>query len=147
MPQVRFGDHDRLFTIGYQGRTIEGFVDLLQTEGIERLVDVRANPWSRKPGFTKHELANHLDQAGIAYEHLGLLGAPDEARHGDLDEATFAAAYQEHLDGQDDALDRLTQWAQQDRTAICCMEKDPQACHRRFIADTFQAQDWHIVHL
>lgn len=149
MRQDRLGDEDLIFTVGYQGRSIDGFVDLLEREGVQRVADVRDNAWSRKPGFTGSTLAEHLDEAGIAYEHLGELGTPKRVRdalgEGELED--FETAYREHLAEQTDALERLVELAQDAPTAMMCMERDVEDCHRRMLAQRLEQQGWSLVHL
>lgn len=149
MPQSRLGDEQLLFTVGYQGRSLDGFVELLHEEGIEQLVDVRDNPWSRKPGFTGSALADALEDAGIAYEHLGDLGTPKRIREalseGEIED--FQTAYTEHLDGQDEALERLVALADARPTAIMCMERDVEDCHRRFLARRMAKRGFSVVHV
>ena len=77
----------RIFTIGYEGSTQDEFIAALQQAGVERIIDVRAVPLSRKPGFSKNVLAAGLSEAGIDYVHLKALGTPpagrEAARKGD----------------------------------------------------------------
>lgn len=149
MPQTRIGEADRLFTVGYEGRSIDGFVELLADEGIERLVDVRDNPWSRKPGFTKGELAEHLEEGGVDYEHLGELGTPKPIRRGlsegEIDD--FEAAYLGHLDDQAEAVERLHELADERPTAVMCMERDVEDCHRQYLAKRMAERGFSIVHV
>jgi uncharacterized protein (DUF488 family) len=70
----------KIFTIGYEGATQAEFVAALQGEGVERVIDLRAVPRSRKPGFSKNILKNGLAEAGIDYVHLKALGTPPEGR-------------------------------------------------------------------
>src|SRR5205085_6906860 len=69
-----------LLTIGYEGCTIDAVVAALRQAGAQLLIDVRAVPQSRKPGFSKRQLAAALDEAGIAYVHLQALGTPKPGR-------------------------------------------------------------------
>src|ERR1043165_4235477 len=70
----------RIFTIGYEGATVGEFVAALQKAGVERVIDVRALPLSRRPGFSKTPLKGALAEAGIEYVHLKALGTPSEGR-------------------------------------------------------------------
>lgn len=70
----------RIFTIGYEGATQDQFIATLQQAGVVQVIDVRAVPLSRKPGFSKNVLAAGLKAAGIAYVHLKALGTPPEGR-------------------------------------------------------------------
>src|SRR5580698_2301594 len=69
-----------LLTIGYEGCTIGGVLATLKDAGVGLLVDVRAVAASRKPGFSKRQLAAGLDEAGIRYVHLQPLGTPKPGR-------------------------------------------------------------------
>lgn len=149
MPQERLGEASRLFTVGYQGRSMDAFVRLLEDEGVERVADVRDNPWSRKPGFSKSGLRENLEEAGIGYKHLGELGLPkpvrDELREGQRE--GFKEAYQEHLDHHPEAIERLATLAEQAPTAVMCVERNVEDCHRRYLADRFEREGWTAIHL
>jgi len=70
----------RIFTIGYEATTMAEFLSALQQAGIERVIDVRAVPNSRRPGFSKNPLKNALAEVGIDYVHLKALGTPADGR-------------------------------------------------------------------
>jgi uncharacterized protein (DUF488 family) len=67
-------------TIGYEGANMPGFVTALREAGVTLVLDIRAQPISRKKGFSKHQLPAHLQEAGIAYRHLRGLGTPKAGR-------------------------------------------------------------------
>lgn len=139
-----------LWTLGYEGHSPESLVLTLRDAGIERLVDVRELPLSRKAGFSKTALAAGLAHAGIAYTHLRALGTPRAMRHayqasGDAD--TFHRDYRAHLDAHTEALDELRRLAEKDRVAILCVERDVETCHRGVIAEAMQERGWTIAHL
>lgn len=127
-----------LFTIGYAGSTIDGFLGALKAAGVEELVDVRAVPGSRNRPFCKNALAAALTGAGIAYRHLKALGTPkagrDAAKRGDL--ATLHEVYDGQLATPEaqDALAALGALAAEKRVALMCMESDPAQCHRSIVA-------------
>lgn len=124
------------------------FLDALTGAGVRRLVDVRDNPWSRKPGFSKTGLQRFVEGEGIAYTHLKALGCPAEIRKGfDHADAAFEAAYREHLGTQQDALFELEALAHADPAAILCMERDVAACHRRVIAEWLRERGFEVRHL
>ena len=64
----------RIYSVGYEGLTVPALIERLQQNRIAELVDVRANPFSRRPGFSKKRLAESLTGAGIEYRHEPLLG-------------------------------------------------------------------------
>ena len=77
----------KIFTIGYEGTTMDAFLASLREAGVEQVIDVRALPLSRRPGFSKNTLAATLSDNGIGYVHLKALGTPkpgrDAAKKGD----------------------------------------------------------------
>ncbi|MGB0651746.1 MAG: DUF488 family protein [Thermoplasmatota archaeon] len=126
-----------IWTLGYEGADVAAFVATLQAAGIQRVVDVRERPLSRKKGFSKNVLAEHLDAADIAYENRKRLGAPPEIRNpykagGSWE--TFAAAFEARLDGAPEALAGLARTAQEERVCLVCFEADAGACHRSLVA-------------
>ena len=142
-----------LFTIGYAGRTPAALVAALRKAGVERLVDVRALPNSRQPGFSKTPLAATLAEAGIVYEHVRPLGNPqpirDRYRSGDV--AGGAAEYRAHVEresrGELDALAASLEAG----PAMCllCLERDHASCHRDVVAAALAARlpGLEVVHL
>lgn len=130
----------RLFTIGYEGRAQDEYMDLLREAGVTVLADVRANPMSRKKGFSKKALAEACEAAGIRYEHLPELGIPTAKRKGlktqaDYD-ALFAVYEREWLPGQGETIDRLRGWLDEGEwVALTCYERDASRCHRHFVAE------------
>ena len=124
----------RIFTIGYEGATQEEIVAALQKAGVERVIDVRAVPLSRKPGFSKNVLAAGLREAGIDYVHLKALGTPAEGREaarkgrfGEM-ERIYAAQLETPEAGAQAA--QLIALAEEKPSALLCFERDPARCHR-----------------
>ncbi len=131
-----------LYTVGYEGRDISGFVALLARHRVDELIDVRLTPSSRKPGFSKTRLSEALADAGIAYRHLRELGNPRENREGfrRRQQAAFDT-YREHLgNGSRDAVDAVIDAAQQRSVALLCFERDATTCHRHIIVEVAQEQ-------
>jgi uncharacterized protein (DUF488 family) len=124
----------RIFTIGYESVTQSQFIDSLRKAGVERIIDVRAVPLSRRPGFSKNVLAAGLREAGIDYVHLKALGTPPEgreaARKGRHDE--MRRIYAEQLATPEAIADtgRLLALAEEKPSALLCFERDPAHCHR-----------------
>lgn len=127
-----------VYTIGYEGTDIGRFVETLKAVGVETLVDVRAVALSRKKGFSKTALREHLKASGIRYEHLIDLGDPKEgreaARAGRYD--TFRRVYTNHLKTESarKALATLAEIVQKTPTCLMCFERDPKTCHRSIVA-------------
>jgi uncharacterized protein (DUF488 family) len=131
----------RLFTIGYEQAKLAAVLDELKRAKVDLLVDTRAVAASRRPGFSKRQLAAALDEAGIAYIHLQKLGTPAAgraaAKSGDLD--TLWRIYDKHIRTREaqEALGELTSLIKSGkRIALLCYCRDPEACHRsRIVAN------------
>ena len=142
-----------IYTIGHSTRTIEQFVELLRAHDIEELVDVRTVPRSRhNPQFGAEELADSLQQAGIAYKHLAKLGglrrtSKDSVNLG-WQNTSFRgfADYMATLEFQA-GLDELKALAEKKTVAIMCAEAVPWRCHRSLIADALTSQGWQVLHI
>jgi uncharacterized protein (DUF488 family) len=129
-----------LRTIGYEQATSAAVLGELKRAGVELLVDTRAVAASRRPGFSKRQLAAGLDETGIAYIHLRALGTPkegrDAARKGDLD--TLWRIYEQHIatPPAQEQLDELTALVKSGRkVCLLCFERDVGHCHRKRIAE------------
>lgn len=139
-----------IFTIGYEGATVGEFLAALKVAGVERVIDVRALPLSRRPGFSKSALRAALAEAGIDYVHLKALGTPSDGR--------TAARAGRHADmariyaGQLELPEAMAQGAQmlelaKDKpSAVLCMEREPDHCHRTLLLRAVAA-DAEVVHL
>ena len=138
-PHVRAMRKTTIFTIGYEGATVDGLIDTLAAAGVKCLIDVRAVPQSRKPGFSKRALAAALAERGIAYRHLQRLGTPTEgrnaARKGDIE--TMRRIYLDHLTAADAQAETamLLDVARESPAALLCFERLPAACHRSVLLD------------
>jgi uncharacterized protein (DUF488 family) len=128
-----------LFTIGYQQAKPAAVLGELKRVKIDLLVDTRAVAASRRPGFSKRQLAASLDEAGIAYIHLQKLGTPAEgrqaARAGDFE--ALWRIYDKHIKTEEaqDALGELLALIKSGkRVCLLCYERDPNECHRSRIA-------------
>lgn len=126
-----------IFTIGYEGVTMEAFIVALYGAGVRRVIDVRALPLSRRPGFSKSTLAASLKEAGIDYVQLKALGTPkpgrDAAKKGDV--ATLTAVYDAQLELPEAqvAAAQMLALADEMPSALLCYERDPCHCHRTLL--------------
>ena len=124
----------RIFTIGYEGATQDEFVAALVKAGVERVIDVRAVPMSRKPGFSKNVLAAALKEAGIDYVHLKALGTPPEGREAARKHRfdVMERIYADQLETPEAAVQsaQLIALAEEKPSALLCFERDPSHCHR-----------------
>ena len=133
----------KIFTIGYEGTTVPEFIAALQSAGVQRVIDIRALPLSRRPGFSKSPLKATLAEAGIEYVHLKALGTPSEGR--------TAARAGRHADmariygGQLELPEAIAQSAQmlelarEKPSALLCMEREPAHCHRTLLLNAVAA--------
>jgi uncharacterized protein (DUF488 family) len=127
----------RIFTIGYEGATVPELVAALEKAGVGRVIDVRALPLSRRPGFSKTPLKNALAEAGIDYVHLKALGTPSAGRtaaragrHADM--ARIYAGQLELPEATVQSAEML-ELAAEKPSALLCMEREPAHCHRTLL--------------
>jgi uncharacterized protein (DUF488 family) len=132
-------------TIGYQEATPDAVLGTLKAAGVDLLVDVRAVAASRRPGFSKRQLAAGAEAAGIGYLHLRGLGTPAEgrraARAGRHEE--MRRIYGAHLataDAQAE-LQELASIVESGRqVCLLCFERHPEHCHRTMVAEALAAR-------
>jgi uncharacterized protein (DUF488 family) len=136
----------KLFTIGYEQTPAKSVLDELEQAGVKLLVDVRAVASSRRPGFSKSQLAAGLDERGISYVHLRGLGTPKDgrlaARAGQFD--ALHKIYAKHLTTPQakEELDELSALVKKSGpVCILCYERDHRHCHRRWIAEVIEGRD------
>ena len=143
-----------IHTIGHGNRPLEELISLLHLNGVDRLVDVRAFPGSRRhPHFGRSELERSLPAAGIEYVWEGkALGGRRRARadspHVAMRNDSFRA-YADHMESEEFRLgvDRLLEMAVSARPAIMCAERLPWQCHRYMISDYLVAHDVQVLHV
>jgi uncharacterized protein (DUF488 family) len=140
----------RIFTIGYEGAIQNEVIAALQQAGVERVIDVRAVPLSRKPGFSKNVLAAGLREAGIDYIHLKALGTPpagrEAARKGRHDEMIRIYAAQLDTPEAGAQAAQMIALAEEKPSALLCFERDPAHCHRTPLREAVMP-DWETVDL
>jgi uncharacterized protein (DUF488 family) len=125
-----------LYTLGYEGLDVAAFIACLKRAAVRQVVDVRENPFSRKPGFSKAALAGALVAEGIEYAHVAALGCPREIRDRykrDRDWGRYEAAFREYLDSQGAAVASVARLAREKAICLVCFEADFNRCHRSFV--------------
>lgn len=133
----------KLFTIGYEQTPAKAVLDELQRAGVKLLVDVRAIASSRRPGFSKSQLAAGLDERGISYLHLRGLGTPKDgrlaARSGDM--KALSKIYHAHLKTPQarEEMDELATLVEK-AGPVCILCYD-NVCHRKFIAEIIEDRE------
>ena len=149
----RASDEPRIWTIGHSSRTIDEFLSLLRTHGIERIVDVRRHPGSRKhPHFNPEPLVGALASAGVDYRACadldGRRATRDDSPHTVWRNLSFRG-YADYMDTAAfaNALERLAALARSSRTAMMCSEAVWWRCHRSMIADALKVRGWQVLHV
>jgi uncharacterized protein (DUF488 family) len=131
-----------VWTIGYERLLPPELVAELEAAGIERVIDVRFRPQSRRPGMSKTRLGALLAEHDIAYEHRRTLGTPPDIRwlykHGRVAEGApaFGAHVERTAAHELDAL--AAELDHGPRTALLCLEADAAVCHRRTLTDALR---------
>jgi uncharacterized protein (DUF488 family) len=133
----------RLLTLGYEGRSLENYLNELLRAGVSVLCDVRRNPLSRKYGFSKKTLNTACQGVGIRYEHLPGLGITSDKRKKLVTQADYDVLFDEYertvLPQQAEALGTILGWiGDGDRVALTCYERLPQQCHRTRVATALE---------
>ncbi len=140
----------RIFTIGYEATTVGDFLAALRKAGVERVIDVRAVPNSRRPGFSKTPLRNALAEAGIDYVHLRALGTPaagrEAARKGRHEDLKRIYAGQLELPEAIAEGAQMLELAREKPSALLCYEREPAGCHRTLLLAAI-APDAEVAHL
>ena len=128
----------KLFTIGYEGKTQAEMLDELEAAGVALILDVRAVAASRRPGFSKTALAAGLRERGIDYLHLRPLGTPaagrEAARAGRIAEMNLIYAGQLETPEAGLAMEQALAAAGERHAALLCYEKEACDCHRTMLA-------------
>ncbi len=127
----------KVFTIGYEGATMAEFIAALKQAGVRQVIDVRAVPNSRRPGFSKNLLRNSLSEEGIDYVHLRALGTPADgraaARAGHIDDLKRIYAGQLELPEAMAEAAQMVALAEEKPSALLCYEREPGGCHRTLL--------------
>ena len=128
-----------LYSIGYEKTLIGNLIATMAVAGVAVLIDVRDRPISRRPGFSKRQLAAAVEEAGMRYMHLAALGTPPEGRlaNRQRDWERFWAIVDEKLTRPEAELDleRAAEIAGAAPSCLLCYEADWQICHRSRIAE------------
>jgi uncharacterized protein (DUF488 family) len=134
----------RLYTIGYERLLPTELVNELRVAGVERLIDVRYRPQSRRPGMSKTRLGELLADHGISYEHRKALGTPPDIRwyFKNRREAEGREAFRAHV--EEAGAEELDALAHEldcgPPTVLMCLEAEPAGCHRRVLAEQLRVR-------
>ncbi len=132
-------------TIGYEGHTLERYLNVLIMNGVSVLCDVRRNAISRKYGFSKGTLSMACEGVGLCYEHVPELGIASEKRRDLASQSDYDALFdeyeREHLPRQTSALATIHARVRDgERVALTCYEHQPEQCHRHCVAEALEAK-------
>ena len=138
------------FSIGYEGKDIDEFLNILIQNNITTLVDVRKNAFSMNFCFIKNKLSKFLEDAGINYVHFPELGIESEDRKNlktRKDYDNLFAEYTKNLCSKQDKLKELIELGKKEKIAFMCFEADHSYCHRGQIANYLEKQNLGVAHL
>ena len=126
-----------VYTAGYEGLQIDGFLNILLRSGIQRIIDVRHNPISRRYGFHKSTLSRVCSGLDIEYKHVPEVGIPSKLRS-DLHPSDYIQLFQKYeqdiLPTQQAAVENIARWVESKPSVLVCMEANPDSCHRSRLA-------------
>lgn len=129
-----------LFTIGYQGISLEEYLNRLIKNNVHLLVDVRRNPLSQKYGFSKKLLSGFCHRLGIGYIHIPEVGIDSSKRRELKSQSDYDMLFEEYkatvltetVENQEQILSLLEKYK---RIALTCFEADICQCHRSHLAE------------
>lgn len=127
-----------VFTVGYEGRSVDDFVAMLRAAKIDRVIDVRALPLSRRRGFSKTKLSEALAGSGIEYVHLRIAGNPYRDQRANVKRCL--ALYKGHLERSPEVIASVLEATHGHRAALLCVERDACNCHRSVLASKLVQQ-------
>lgn len=142
-----------IWTIGHSTRSFSEFLELLEKNRIEILVDVRSMPGSRKfPHFDRERLELHLPEHGIRYVHADGLGGRRKGKKDSVHTAWRNASFRAYADymetdGFRNALEDLKALAGERNVCMMCSEAVWWRCHRSMISDILKVQKWKVWHI
>lgn len=130
---------NKIYTAGYEGYQIDGFLDLLLRCGIRRLIDVRSNPMSRKYGYHKTSLKKICSSLDIEYVHAPELGIKSENRINIKTNEDYKKLFDDYeckvLPNNKDVIEEVIKLIQTSPSVLVCQEADPLCCHRTRLAN------------
>jgi len=139
-----------VYSIGYEGKTIDVFLDQLTKKNIKQVIDVRDNAISRKNGFSKKAFKAALESKDIQYVNLREMGAPKDIRQylketGNFKE--FIKKYSKHFRQNKNTFSQLLSLCNERTSALVCFEAKFYECHRQVIASELGKNYFSVIHL
>ncbi len=141
-----------VYTIGYEGKTVDAFFNYLLEKGIQNIIDVRANPVSRKYGFSGRRMKQIGESIGLEYQHFPSLGVPSSERATLSDNASYARLFTQYeqviLHHRKEEIREVGEYMKSAPSVLVCVEKDVDCCHRSRLATAVAKESGlGIVHL
>lgn len=139
-------------TSGYEGKSIDEFLDSLVQSGVRHVIDVRRNPVARRYGFHRSTLARLCGYLDIQYSHVPELGIASELRSRLESAEDYRSLFERYesttLRSEARAIDQVCEWVARSPSVLLCMEAAPACCHRaRLAVPVSQKTGMPIVHL
>ncbi len=138
------------FTIGYERKDIDQFLNALVSNNIDLLIDLRRNPFSMNFIYIKDALMKKLKDVGIDYLHIPELGIESEERKNLNTRADYEelfAKYRQTLPIKEVYINRIIELGTTKRIALLCFEADCNFCHRGEVAKVIKSKKHEVVHL
>ncbi|MGI8951018.1 MAG: DUF488 domain-containing protein [Chitinophagaceae bacterium] len=148
-----FNQSKIIYTIGHSTKSLEDFIQILQSFHIQLLADIRRFPGSRKfPHFNKDFLSASLKNSGINYIHLEELGGRRKPLVNSQNNAWRNASFRGYADYMQTnefkkAVEQLEKLAQQQLTCYMCSEAVWWRCHRSMVSDYLKTKGWIVMHI
>ena len=138
--QKRTYTESQLFSIGYEGISLETYINKLVINDVHVLCDVRKNALSQKYGFSKNQLKKACEGVGIRYIHVPKLGIESDKRRELNTQKDYDALFEYYektsLKNNNEALQMVREIIKQEkRVALTCFEKNTLQCHRTRVAN------------
>ncbi len=137
----------RIFTVGHSNRSISEFIELLESQKLKLLIDIRTIPKSKhNPQFGQDRLRKSLEKKGIEYEHYAGLGGLRPTSKDSINKAWRNSSFRGYADYMqtnefEKALKKLISRSKRKRLVIMCAEAVPWRCHRSLVADALLLHD------
>lgn len=126
-------------SVGYQQRNVDDFIDTMRRLEIEKVIDIRELPLSRRKGFSKTALTERLAKAGIVYRHVREAGNPYRKR--EVSTKQCLRLYMGHLGRNPDVIESVANELRGKRVAILCYEREHNACHRSVLIQLLRNEE------
>jgi uncharacterized protein (DUF488 family) len=140
-----------IFSIGYEGKDIDSFLDILIKNQIEAVVDIRFNPFSMNFDFLKSKLQKMLQKTEIEYVHipeLGIEGTKRKNLHAAEDYKRLFGEYKARIKASNSAdIQKIIELGKKKRIVLLCFEHDKNLCHRGVVADQLEKEGMPVCHL